>query len=148
MNNSPTTEMEKCLSTVKHCHCKINVITESNMYSCHIATLYIYEVFVYKSILTWSNIMKLNDTANVINCKCIYMAMLNKGRTSSLILTICKCSSFSNMIYYLEIKLSSNNKYNFLSSILLSKTNPQRVSWVLYGFYTYSAIRSQCRKSF
>ena len=82
------------------------------------------------------------------NCKCISITMLNKGRTSSLILTICKCSSFSNMIYFLEIKLSSNNKYNFVSSIFLSKTNPQRVSWVLYGFYTYSAIQNQCSKSF
>ena len=86
------------------------------------------------------------------NCKCISITMLNKGRTSSLILTICKCSSFSNIIYYLEMTLSSyfysNNKYNFLSSILLSETNPQRVSWVLYVFYTYSALRKQCRKSF
>ena len=31
---------------------KINVITESNMYFSHIATLCIYEVFVYKNILT------------------------------------------------------------------------------------------------
>ena len=31
---------------------KINVITESNMYFSHIATLCIYKVFVYENILT------------------------------------------------------------------------------------------------
>ena len=79
------------------------------------------------------------------NCKCISITTINKGYTSTSILTICKCSSFSNIIHYLE---TTNNIYNFLSSIFFSKTNPQRVSWVLYGFYTYSAIQNQCSKSF